>query len=146
MVKLSILGIGTGIITIVALGTITNGLVESAKITLHAGGTDFIIMSSDETGSIDSEWNFRIKNISGVSFVISIYNSALIMERSGYLSLQGRDPSTVNELKIKIINGTNFKNNFNEIIIGKITMERFNKTINDTIQTNGEKWKILGVF
>lgn len=143
---LSILGIGIGIITIIALGAITNGLVESAESTLHAGGTDFIVMSPDGTESIDPEWNSKIKNISGVSSVTSVYNSALMMEGSGYLSLQGRDPSTINELKIKIINGTNFKNNSNEIIIGKIAMERYNKTVNDTIHTNGEKWKIVGVF
>ncbi|MBZ9571079.1 ABC transporter permease [Methanobrevibacter sp. TMH8] len=143
---LSILGIGIGIITIVALGAITNGLVESAESTLHVGGTDFIVMSPDGTESIDSEWNSKIKNISGVASATSVYNAALPIEGSGYLSLQGRDPSTVNELKLKIINGTNFKNNSNEIIIGKIAMERFNKTVNDTITTNGEKWKIVGVF
>lgn len=143
---LSILGIGIGIITIIALGAFTNGLVESAESSLHVGGTDFIVMSPDGTESIDPEWNSRIKNISGVESVTSVYNAALPLEGSGYLFLQGRDPNSINELNLKIINGTNFKNNSNEIIIGKIAMERFNKTVNDTIEAGGQQWKIVGVY
>ncbi len=143
---LSILGIGIGIVTIVALGAITNGLVESAESTLHVGGTDFIVMSPDGMESIDPEWNSKIKDISGISSVTSVYNAALPLEGSGFLSLQGRDPNSINELKLKIINGTNFKNNSNEIIMGKMAMERFNKSVNDTIEASGQKWTIVGVY
>lgn len=96
--------------------------------------------------SIDTNWTSIITNISGVNIATPVYNGMLYVEGEGYLSLQGRDPNSTNELKLTIINGTNFKNNSNEIIIGKIAMERFNKTVNDTIQVSGSEWKVVGIF
>jgi len=46
---LAIVGIAIGIIVIVALGGITDGLVNTFEDTIHAGGADFQI-SGKETG------------------------------------------------------------------------------------------------
>ena len=46
---LAIVGIAIGIIVIVALGGITDGLVNTFEDTIHAGGADFSI-SGKETG------------------------------------------------------------------------------------------------
>lgn len=54
---LSISGISVGIITIIVLGAITNGLIIGTENTLHAGGTDFRIMNYDQTDFMDEEWN-----------------------------------------------------------------------------------------
>lgn len=73
----------------------------------------------------------------------------MAIESNGHLSLQGRDSNTLNELRLTFINGTNFKNSFNEyneIIICKIAMERFNKIVNDIIAAYEQDWKVVGIF
>ena len=49
---LAIVGICIGIVVIVALGGITNGLVSTFEDTIHAGGADFSILCK-ETGNSD---------------------------------------------------------------------------------------------
>ena len=69
---LAIVGIAIGIIVIVALGAITDGLVNTFEDTIHAGGADFSI-SGKETGdsaygtnTIDASWTDKISKVQGV--------------------------------------------------------------------------------
>ena len=66
---LAIVGIAIGIIVIVALGGITDGLVNTFEDTIHAGGADFQI-SGKETGdsaygtnTIDASWTDKIAKV-----------------------------------------------------------------------------------
>lgn len=157
---LSILGIGIGIITIVSLGAIMNGLVASADDTIHAGGTDFIVMNNDEAGSISTNWTSKINNISGVNNSIGIYNGPMYSVDGNFIYLRGINSKDLSGLDIKIINGTTFNNNNNinnnnnnnknnnknELILGKGAAEELNKSVNDTISMNGIIWKITGIY
>ena len=76
---LAIVGIAIGIIVIVALGGITEGLVNTFEDTIHAGGADFTV-SGKETGdsaygtnTISSNWTEKIANVSGVDEAFPIY-------------------------------------------------------------------------
>lgn len=145
-VLLSISGIGIGILTIIALGALTNGLIAGAENTLHAGGTDFIVMSLDGTESISDDWISKIKNINGVENVVPVYNGFIPSEGGEFITLNGINHNDLSGLNIKITNGTNFKNGTEELIMGKVALERLNKSVNDTIKINGETWKVVGMF
>ena len=75
---LAIVGICIGIVVIVALGGITNGLVSTFEDTVHAGGADFTI-SGKETGNsaygtntIHANWTDKIANVSGRNDLVRI--------------------------------------------------------------------------
>ncbi len=143
---LSILGIGIGIVTIVALGAMMNGLVSSADDTLHAGGNDFIVMHEDEAGSISNNWTSKIANISGVNRTTEIFNGPMYSVKGEYVFFSGIKPNEISHMGIKIINGTNFHNNKQELILGNIAADKLNKTVNDNISINGTNWKINGIY
>jgi putative ABC transport system permease protein len=143
---LSILGIGIGILTIVALGGIMNGLVASANDTIHVGGSDFVIMNTDEAGTISANWSSKINNISGVNKTIGIYTGSMYSVKGNFVNLRGINSKDLSGFNIKIINGTIFKNNKTELILGKDTVKDLNKSVNDTITLNGVEWKITGIY
>ncbi len=60
---LSLVGIAIGIIVIVALGGITNGLTNSFENSLHAGGADFSISSKETGDSVFSQINYLVVNV-----------------------------------------------------------------------------------
>ena len=76
---LAIVGIAIGIVVIVSLGGITDGLINTFEDTIHAGGADFSI-SGKETGNsaygtntIDSSWTEKIAKVPGVDEAYPIY-------------------------------------------------------------------------
>ncbi|MDR2967912.1 MAG: ABC transporter permease [Methanobacteriaceae archaeon] len=147
---LSILGIGIGIITIVALGSIMNGLVTGAEDNIHVGGSDFMIIgkmnsSSMEVPTISSNWTSKINNISGVNKVTEVYYGVVFVDGE-FIYIDGIDSDKISVNDLKIINGTNFREGKNEIIIGKLAVDKLNKTINDTITMKGKELKIVGIF
>jgi putative ABC transport system permease protein len=148
--SLSILGIAIGILTIVALGAITNGLIVGAEDTLHTGGTDFRVMDSsvnvNQQGLMNSSWNSKINSIEGVNYTIPLLDGRVVLEDGKEFSLNGVSPNVLSKLKIDIIEGKNFKNGSYELILGKIAGDRYNKTVGDTIKINGVDWKVVGIF
>ena len=76
---LSIVGICIGIVVIVALGGITNGLVSTFEETIHAGGADFSISGKETGGSaygtntIDANWTRIFKDNASEAILGKIY-------------------------------------------------------------------------
>lgn len=87
----------------------------------------------------------RIANISGVNHTIAICDGVINLDNN-YLSFQGINSNQISNLDINIIEGSIFNDNTNELILGKLAIEKFNKSVNDTILINGENWKIAGIF
>ena len=149
---LAIIGICIGIIVIVALGGITNGLVSTFEDTIHAGGSDFSICGK-ETGSsaygtnpIDANWTDIIANVSGVDEVMPIY---VILTQIGddYMNtLIGIDPNGTGMADISISEGRMFQDNSSEVILGKIYADDNNLSVGDTIKIDGEDFEVVGIY
>ena len=112
---LSLVGISIGIIVIVALGGITNGLTNSFENTLHAGGADFSI-SSKETGdsafgtdTIDTSWTDKIKSVFGVDEAYPVYVIFAPIGDDARKNLIGVDPESAKFVDISIKEGKIFK-------------------------------------
>ncbi|WP_409199954.1 ABC transporter permease [Methanobrevibacter sp. DSM 116169] len=151
---LSIIGIGMGIATIVALGAITDGLIASAEDTLHAGGSDFTISSKEQdasnmasfgTASFNETWRDKIANETGIEWAAGVYVGMAITDDDPIFILIGLDKEYYDMIDLKITEGSINKND-NEIIIGKMAANSINKTVGDEISLNGENYKITGVF
>lgn len=160
---LSIVGIAIGIATIVALGLITGGMQESVQSTLNSGGAEITVTEANSGGDMSSSGRLnesyveKLANISGASSTAGVLT---ITEQSssdsqgagggfrsmGGLSVNGINRDALNLVGIKNVNGTLFKENSNEIILGKSAAESQNKTIGDTIEISNTKFKITGIF
>lgn len=151
---LSIIGIGIGIATIVALGAITDGLIASAEDTLHAGGSDFTVtsketdssnMASFGSASFNESWRDKIANESQVKWAAGVYVGTATTEDDPFFIIIGLDKEYYDMIDLKISDGSpNTKSD--EVLLGKLAANAENKTTGDTIDLNGEEYKITGVF
>ena len=149
---LSIIGIAIGIIVIVALGGITEGLVNTFEDTVHAGGADFQI-SGKETGdsaygtnTIDASWTDKIANVSGVEEAYPIYVVLTSVGDDYMNTLIGIDPDGTTMADISIKDGRIFDDDADEVILGKIYADDNNYSVGDKIDIGGVDFKIVGIF
>ena len=149
---LAIVGIAIGIIVIVALGGITDGLVNTFEDTIHAGGADFSI-SGKETGdsaygtnTIDANWTEKIANVSGVEEAYPIYVVLTSVGDDYMNTLIGIDPEGANLADISMKEGRLFKDNESEAILGEIYADDNDYKVGDTIKIDGEEFEIVGIY
>ncbi len=149
---LAIVGIAIGIIVIVALGGITDGLVNTFEDTIHAGGADFSI-SGKETGdsaygtnTIDANWTDKIANVSGVEEAYPIYVVLTSVGDDYMNTLIGIDPEGTALADISMKEGRIMKDNASEAILGEIYAEDNNYKVGDTIKIDGEEFDIVGIY
>jgi len=160
---LAIIGISIGIATIVALGGITAGLTAALDDTLHADGSDFSILGkqSDDlssmgtmgegvtpygTETINGSMVDKIKAISGVKGVAGVYIGIFSTEELRQFYLIGMNSKEVGFTDLKVTKGRLYKNDVNEIVIGKLASQELNKTVGDTLTIEGKELKIVGIF
>jgi len=148
---LAVIGIAIGIATIVALGMVTEGLKVSIEEQLKAGGADFVVIknTTSETASgsytINEKRIDEINNMNGVKQAAGVYTSSRVIE--GYqLGLAGINQRDLNMLGAKMIQGTAYLDDRNELILGKLAAEKMKKKVGDTLTFNGNKYTITGIF
>ena len=149
---LAIVGIAIGIIVIVALGGITEGLVNTFEDTIHAGGADFSI-SGKETGNsaygtntISANWTDKIANVSGVDEAYPIYVVLTSVGDDYMNTLIGIDPNGTALADVSIKEGRIFKDNASEAILGEIYADDNNYSVGDSIKIDGEDFEVVGIY
>ena len=149
---LAIVGIAIGIVVIVALGGITDGLVNTFEDTIHAGGADFSI-SGKETGdsaygtnTIDANWTDKIANVSGVDEAYSIYVVLTSVGDDYMNTLIGIDPNGTALADISMTDGRIMKDNASEAILGKIYADDNDYKVGDNIKIDGEDFEVVGIY
>ena len=149
---LSIVGIAIGIIVIVALGGITDGLVNTFEDTIHAGGADFQI-SGKETGdsaygtnTIDASWTDKIANVSVVEKAYPIYVVLTSVGDDYMNTLIGIDPAGTELADISMKEGRIFEDGADEVILGEIYAEDNDYDVGDTIEIDRDDFEIVGIY
>lgn len=149
---LAIVGIAIGIVVIVSLGGITEGLVNTFEDTIHAGGADFQI-SGKETGdsaygtnTIDASWTDKIANVSGVDKAYPIYIVLTSVGNDYMNSLIGIDPNGTGLADISLKEGRIFEDGANEVILGEIYAEDNEYELGDNIKIDGKDFEIVGIY
>ena len=143
---LSILGIMIGIIVIIALGSISAGLVQSMS---NENDENFFIMNNT-VENYGTPSNLNTESIGNISSIDGIedtteYVQGTVMDGTTYLSISGLDKNKLNVMDIGITEGKVYSNN-DEIIIGKLLSDSDNKTIGDTINIKDKDYTITGIF
>ncbi|MCL2116356.1 MAG: FtsX-like permease family protein [Methanobrevibacter sp.] len=151
--SLAIVGISIGIATIVILGAITAGLVDNVDNILRAGGSDFSVSGkSIESGTvfgtenINESWVSTINNIEGVNIAVGVYMSDIPANPHANAPLIGLKSKDSNFMNIAITKGKMYNDSKDEIILGKLSAEDLNKSVNDFITFNGKEYKVVGIF
>ncbi|MCC7560489.1 MAG: ABC transporter permease [Methanobacterium sp.] len=146
---LAIVGIAIGIATIIALGIVTDGLKESTQSTLKSGGSDFTVTEANSPGLGSSKINESrvndLKNFQGVDDAVGV----LIVNRvvgGDLFTVMGIEKQSLTVGEINIIDGNEFSENGDEIIIGKRASQSLNKTVGDTVKLFSQEFKIVGIF
>ena len=149
---LAIVGIAIGIIVIVALGGITDGLVNTFEDTIHAGGADFQI-SGKETGdsaymtnTIDAGWTDKINNVEGVEEAYPIYVVLTSVGDDYMKTLIGIDPAGTTLADISMKEGKIFEDNADEVILSEIYAEDNDYKVGDSIEIDGEDFEVVGIY
>ena len=159
---LSIIGIAIGIATIVALGLITAGMQDSVQTTFNEGGAEITVSNSTSVGGnsgmIGQTTMDELKNISGV---IDVAGELSYSESSNRPSQGGGPdnggPGMANSVigissdklslaGIKNINGSAFKDNSHEAIVGSQYAVMNNLSIGDSISISNTDFKIAGTY
>ena len=154
---LSIIGIAIGIATIVALGLITAGMEDSVQTSFNQGGAEITVTNSTNIGGssglLDISLISDLKNISNVSDVagqLSVSESAQSYSQSRGPMMQTRvygfDDSKLNLIGIKDVNGSVYKNNSFDAIVGVGYSELNNVSIGDNFTFLGHDFKITGIY
>jgi putative ABC transport system permease protein len=149
---LAIVGIAIGIIVIVALGGITDGLVNTFEDTIHAGGADFQI-SGKETGdsaygtnTIDASWTDKISKVEGVESAYPIYVVLTSVGDDYMNTLIGIDPNGTELADISMKDGRIMEDGKNEAILGEIYADDNDYKVGDDIKIDGEEFEIVGIY
>ena len=149
---LAIVGIAIGIVVIVALGGITDGLVNTFEDTIHAGGADFSISgkgtgdSAYGTNTIDANWTDKIANVSGVDEAYPIYVVLTSVGDDYMNTLIGIDPNGTALADISMHEGRIMKDNASEAILGKIYADDNDYKVGDNIKIDGEDFEVVGIY
>ena len=153
---LAIIGIGIGIATIIALGAITDGMISSADDTLRAGGSDFTVSGKVEgdssqmvgfgTSSFEDSYVDKLANVSGVDKAVPIYMSLLMTKNSPYFAVIGMNPSDYQLAELTITDGRMYRNDTDEIVLGKIAADNEEKKVGDTITLDDKDFDIVGIY
>ncbi|MDR3063493.1 MAG: ABC transporter permease [Methanobrevibacter sp.] len=151
---LAIIGIGIGIATIVALGGMTTGLTQSLDETLHQGGADFTILSSEDdaqgtpygTKNLNDTWLDKIRSIDGVKKVEAIYLVTIPIDSDlgMVIGLEPNNTFDTSSLDTEIIEG-GFLASDHQAVIGKLISEESNLTVGDKIKLADEEFEVVGI-
>jgi putative ABC transport system permease protein len=116
---------------------------------MKAGKTDFTVAKA---GAADMIVSFlkkdqvdKISYVEGVKNVTPYVMTIVSSGNNPYFIIGGFDPSKIDIVGGKIIEGRVYQND-NEIVIGKITQRNRNLNVGDTLILNNKSYSIVGVF
>jgi putative ABC transport system permease protein len=148
---LTVIGISIGIATIVTLGLTVGSLTSMMAGTVRQGDFDFTIAKADSAdivlSYIKADQIDLVKSVDGVDVATGVLMIMTQVEKNPYFMIFGVEPEYNQYGGIDIVEGKMFtKENKNEAVLGKIAAKNLDKTINDTVQLNGEEYKIIGIY
>lgn len=151
---LSIVGIAIGIATIVALGLITTGMENSVKEGFNEDtGPEITVTNSTSLSGIPAliqgDYVNKLKNMTNVTDavgVLTITDSSNSEDMMSGVTLNGVDASKLSVIGIKNINGSTYKDNTKEVIVGSEYAKNNNLTLGGNITIQHNNFKIVGIY
>ncbi len=144
---LTMVGVGIGVVAVVAVGGLTNGFVEG--FSAMATETDLMVMEAGvsdlEYSAIDERVGRRIATIPGVKHISGGVIGLASPEGAPLFIVYGYHPYEHAIRHFKITEGRGLKGG-REIIIGRTAAEGLKKEVGERINILGTPFRIVGIY
>lgn len=151
---LTVIGIGLGVMMVVALGAIGEGLVAGYSGVATGSGNDLMIIQADAyditTSNLGEEIAAQVATVPGVRAVARMLVNFVATEGMPYVVVFGYDPDEYAMEHFKILEGHTLSagggRRGKEILLGKSSAEHLDKQVGDTIQLFESTYRVVGIY
>jgi len=144
---LTILGVGIGVMAVVAMGGFTEGFIEG--FSAMATETDLMVIEADvsdlEFSAIEDRVGKRIAAIPGVKHVLGGVIGLATPEKAPYFIVWGYHPYEHAIRHFKVAEGRGLEGS-REMIIGRMAAEELDKGVGDRLRILGTPFRIVGIY
>lgn len=144
---LTVLGIGIGITTVVALGVITAGAKETAGEYLRVGGADFIVAQKGAAdmslSSLSTEDVARVASEPGVSGASGVLMHFTRVDDNPFFGVYGVDPAKIADRPL--VAGRRIRAP-DEAVVGHRAAEKQDLAVGSTLVLADERFRVVGIF
>lgn len=146
------MAIAVSIMTVVAMGVLTESLERTATSILQTGAADFTIaqkgVSDLLNSAIDEEQVARVSGYPGVTAVVGVLLAFDDLDADHPFFLQvGIEPGQLEAFGVTIIEGRPYERTAeDEILLGYRAASDLKKSVGDTLVIDGDPYRIVGLF
>lgn len=147
---MSAAGIGVGVATLVMIGGMIDGLMQTLNGLAATTGTGNITIMQREVAdmslsSLDERMVSQIAAMPGVASASPALLGFVMTEALPLFILTGVDPGTAAGQHFKVVEGRSLQRP-NEVMVGRTAADSFNLAVGDTLQLYDNRYKIAGVY
>ncbi len=146
---LTMVGIGIGVATIVALVGLTDGFIEGFTAIATGSGTDLMAVEANISdmaySAIDERVGKRIAGLSGVKSVSGTIFGFTMTEEAPFMIVFGYHPAEYSFRHFKIVEGEGLSAN-RQIILGRSAAEAMEKRVGNKVRIFDSSFRIVGIY
>lgn len=147
---LTIIGIAIGVMTIVSLTVMGDGVKSATEGLIKSGGADMNVFQKGASdtilSSLDEKKEDELMKVSSVSEVDGQLLHIVRTKTTPFFFLIGTQPDKFSIKNIKVTGGKNLSGKANEIVLGKIASENLKLKTGDFLPVQNRKFKVTGIF
>lgn len=148
LLTLSAIGLTVG--AIMALESVLEGTARSMTSMATGSGTEIMIRQADvadtSLSAIDARVGSKIEGLAGVRSISGLVMTALIdPESGGFILLLGYSPHEFAIERFNIVEGRRINGN-HQVMLGSVAAEAVSKSVGDTMEISGSRFKVVGIF
>ena len=145
---LTAVGIGTAIAAMVAMGALTDGLVEGVTGAFGEGGAHLIGMQADasiDLSTLDEQVVRRIATLPGVAYAEGFLTGYATVGDLPFFVVFGYYPHGRTVANLNVVEGETLTAN-RQIVIGRVAAENLKKQVGDTLRIFDRPFRIVGIY
>lgn len=146
---LTMVGIGVGVATVVALVGISNGFVDGFTEVATGSGTDLVAVEASISdayySAIDERVGKRVAGLSGVKSVSGFVIGFAMTEENPLMFVFGYHPAEYAIRHFKIVEGESLSAS-RQIILGRSAAEAMKKKVGDRVRIFDSSFRIVGIY
>lgn len=150
---LTLIGIAIGVMAIVAIGAVANGVRDGYANAFAGSGADLMMTQKGgwtiSTSAIPEEVGPRLAAIDGVQAVAGMYFAVVRTEASPYFFVFGYDAQSFAIGRYKIVEGQSLSEATgipNAIILGRLAAQSHELQVGDTVSLNESEYRVVGIY
>jgi putative ABC transport system permease protein len=147
---LTALGIGVGVASLVALGALTDGLIQQLnQLAGSTGAGDITVMQADvpdmSLSTVDERIGQAIAAMPEVKSVSGMLMGFVMTEEMPLFIVMGLDPNAEAIHHYKLVEGQSIRRP-SDIIIGRTAADNYKLRLGDSVQLYQNRYRIAGIY